>query len=300
MISVLRQPKILGACIIGGGLVAATYVVTNFGQTTIQPSTGMYAIANEPPARIYIEPTDTDGDGIQDWQADFVNKTPIVQQATGAAENAPFTPETLTEQISVQFFETVIRARETGDIGLNEEQIVSQTVERLKNSVNDTIYNTRDITIIPTSQAAIYTYGNTMGGILINNNVANNEGELTILQRAMQAEDPTILAELQPLAAMYKNMRDQSLNTPVPDAFKKEHLDLVNVYHALYMNITGMEQAITDPTTALLRIKRYQDDATGLALSLRNMYNALIPYANLYTVEDPVTAFLPFGPVNNQ
>ena len=139
-----------------------------------------------------------------------------------------------------------------------------------------------------------------MGGILINNNVANNEGELTILQRAMQAEDPTILAELQPLAAMYKNMRDQSLNTPVPEAFKKEHLDLVNVYHALYMNITGMEQDITDPTTALLRIKRYQDDATGLALSLRNMYNELIPYANLYTVEDPVTAFLPFGPVNNQ
>lgn len=298
MFSLLQEPKILGACVIGGALVAGAYTLSNFGQTSYQPGIGMYAIANEPPARIYIEPTDSDSDGIQDWQAEFVNRAPIIQRSATSTQSEPFVPETLTDQISIQFFETIIRSRETGDMGLNEEQVIARTVERLKDTTNDVIYNTRDITVIPTTQDAIYTYGNTMGGILINNNVPNSPGELDILERAMRAEDPAILTELAPLATMYQNMRDQALATPVPEDFKKQHLDLINVYHALYMDISAMQQALNDPVMALLRVKRYQDDATGLAVALRNMYNALIPYARLYTVDDPVTAFLPFGPRN--
>lgn len=297
MLQVLQQPKVLGACLIGFALVAGSYTVSNFGQSSAQPSVAQVAVASEAPPRVYIEPTDSDGDGIEDWQDDFVNKVPIVQSAP-SAEPQPFTPETLTDQVSIQFLESIIRARESGGIGLNEQQVIAQTVERVHNTVNDTIYDVQDITIIPNSPSAITTYGNTMGGILINNNVADSAGELDILNRAMRAEDPAILAELAPLTEMYKNMRDQSLATPVPEPFVKEHLDLINVYHALYMNLTGLQLALTDPTMALLRIKRYQDDATGLAVALRNMYNVLIPHARLFTTEDPVIAFLPFGPVN--
>ena len=191
-----------------------------------------------------------------------------------------------------------MRSRGADGIGPSEDQVIAQTVERVHNTVNDTIYTGRDVSVVPNSPEAIYTYGNTMGGIIINNNVAGSAGELDILDRAMRTEDPTILAELEPLIAMYKTMRDQSLATPVPQPFLKEHLDLINVYHALYMNLSGLRQALDDPTLALLRIKRYQDDATGLAVALRNMYNILIPHASLFTTEDPVIAFLPFGPVN--
>lgn len=298
MLRILLQPKILGACVIGCALVAGAYTVSNFGYTSSQPNVAMTGVASEAPARVYIEPVDTDGDGVEDWQADFVNRAPIIQSAP-TAEPEPFVPTTLTDQVSIQFFESILRAREGDGIGLSEEQIIAQTVERVHNTVNDTIYTNRDISVVPQSSAAIVTYGNTMGSILMNNNVANSAGELDILDRAMRTEDPTILSELEPLARMYKMMRDQSLNTPVPEQFVKEHLDLINVYHALYMNISGLQLALEDPTMALLRIKRYQDDATGLAIALRNMYNVLIPHASLFTTEDPVIAFLPFGPINN-
>ena len=91
-------------------------------------------------------------------------------------------------------------------------------------------------------------------------------------------------------------MRDETLATPVPDEFAKQHLDLINVYQALYTSLTDMQLAFADPVVALLRIQRYQDDATGLANAFTNMYLAMEPHAALFSANDPAIVFVQFAP----
>jgi len=142
----------------------------------------------------------------------------------------------------------------------------------------------------------VRTYGNTMAQIILNNNQPDSENELTILDRAVKSEDPEELKKLIPLALMYKNLRDQSIVTPVPEPFLKQHLDLINTYQALYKNLSDMQLVFSDPVVALMRVKRYQDDAIGLSLALQNIYNVVLPYASVFEPNDPAVLFVVFDP----
>ncbi len=76
----------------------------------------------------------------------------------------------------------------------------------------------------------------------------------------------------------------------------KEHLDLINTFHAIHKDIEAMSAAIDDPAFALLRLKRYEDDASGLGYAMQNMFFALDDYAHLFKVTDPATLFVIFSP----
>jgi hypothetical protein len=56
-----------------------------------------------------------------------------------------------------------------------------------------------------------------------------------------------------------------------------------------------MAISIEDPAFALIRIKRYQDDATGLQIALQNMYDTIEPYASLLGPDDPALLFVLFS-----
>lgn len=93
-------------------------------------------------------------------------------------------------------------------------------------------------------------------------------------------------------------MRDESLLVPVPRVFLKQHLDLINTYEAMYQDISAMALSVEDPAVALLRIKRYREDALGLGLALQNMYDALEPHAGLFSANDPAVLFANFNSDN--
>jgi len=112
----------------------------------------------------------------------------------------------------------------------------------------------------------------------------------------MQYENEDEIKRLVPHASMYKALRDEALATPVPQSLIKQHLDLINTYHALYKNISDMQMAFDDPMVSLMRIKRYQDDATGLGFALTNLFNALVPHASLFTQSDPAVVLVAFAP----
>jgi hypothetical protein len=90
-------------------------------------------------------------------------------------------------------------------------------------------------------------------------------------------------------------MRDTALEIPAPAFAVKQHLDLINTYHALHQSISSMALSGEDPALALIRIKRYQDDALGLSIALENMYDTLTPYASLLGPDDPALLFVLFS-----
>jgi hypothetical protein len=292
------NPKVFGATVIGFALVAGSYVINNFGESQNQPDQmgAVFAIASEPEPRLYIEVTDENEDGIEDWREEFVGVTPLIIDSTATTGPVYELPTTITDQVGIQLFQSVLQAKGRGNVGPNQDAVVADTAARLRQSIADVLYTKTDITVIASSPEAIRTYANTVGQILVNNNVPGSEDELTIIDRALRTEDPTELAKLDPIIQMYKNLRDQTMSTPVPQGFEKQHLDLINVYQAVYATLDGMTLVFTDPVVALLRVKRYQDDATGLALALQNMYTALVPYVALFNENDPAVVFVAFAP----
>jgi len=286
--------KVTGAFLIGFALIAGSYVVSNFGKNA-EPTTANIYTATTLTPRIFIPIVDSDQNGVEDWREDFVSETPlIIDESTSTV---PYEmPTSLTDQVGIQLFKSILEAKTMGKVGPSQTEIVQKAADQLRKTVKDVIYGPNNVTTIPISPTAVRTYGNTMAQIILNNNQPDSENELTILDRAVKSEDPEELKKLIPLALMYKNLRDQSIVTPVPEPFLKQHLDLINTYQALYKNLSDMQLVFSDPVVALMRVKRYQDDAIGLSLALQNIYNVVLPYASVFEPNDPAVLFVVFDP----
>lgn len=287
------NPKIVGATIIGFALVGGAYTVSSLTnpRTASQPA----AIGATAPERIAIAVVDEDKNGIEDWRDDFVTTEPIV---LNYSSSTPYEqPTTLTGQMSIQFFEDIVRSKNYGPFGKSEEEVVHYTVNNLAEQTNIELYDTPDIDIMTDwNDADIRNYANTLATVIINNNLPGMKGEISTLKEILDTGDTSRISDLEKIAGAYKNFRDDSLKIPVPAFLAKQHLDLINTYNAIYADITAMSLALNDPVVTLLHLKRYQDDAAGLGLALQNMYFGLEPYAHLATPEDPAVLFVAFSP----
>ena len=291
------NPKVLGAFVIGFAMVAGSYVITHFGESNTSRETEAITALTTNSGRDYIPVTDSNNNGIEDWQEEFVNETPLLITEPGADTTNYTPPNTLTDQIGIQLFQSVLLAKGRGQGPEQQAKLVAETADLIhKTTDTNYLYGRQQITVISSSPEAIRTYANTLGSILITTNVPQSESELTIIDRSLRNNDPTELEKLDPLIAMYKALRDETLATPVPKGFEKQHLDLINVYHAMYTTLDSMQLIFTDPVVALLRIQRYQVDASGLGYGLQNMFKAILPHEAIFSAGDPAQIFVTFRP----
>jgi len=288
------HPRIIGACLVGFALVAGAYVLSNFGASGWQNQTATVTVANEP--RVAIAVTDTNNNGIEDWRDEFITTEPIVLDPIDSTYEPP---TTLTGQLGIDFIENYIRSKSAGPFGSSQAEVVERAVDTLSTQAAYSLYDTPDITIMSTWDSNdILTYANTVALAIINNDIADSPGEIAILSSALNevTPDPEKLEQLLAIATAYQTMRDATLAIPVPAFVAKQHLDLINTYHALYESISAMAISFEDPALTLIRMKRYQDDATGLDFALQNMYQSLEPYASLLGPDDPALLFVIFSP----
>jgi hypothetical protein len=291
-----NNPRVFAAFLIGSALVGGAYVISNFGvQPATNPINTTTRIATLP-ERPFIPVVDADSNGIEDWREEFVLRESIILPV--ALEDTSYEPPTtLTGRVSEQFFESILRNRISG-IGPSESELVTRTVETVTRlATADGMYNTDSITVVPATSATIKAYANQLGASITRNDIRDGyENEICIMQRALQTENEAELQRLLPHTSMYRTLRDEALAIPVPQPFIKQHLDLVNTYHALYKNLSDMQLAFVDPMLSLARVKRYQDDSLGLGNALSAVYTALIPHANLFTPADPALVLVAFAP----
>lgn len=286
------NPKIVGTTIIGFALVGGAYTLSSFGKHTT--NTLPAAVTVSTPPRVALQVTDNDNNGVEDWRDDFVTTEPIV---LNTASSTYVLPDTLTGKVSIAFMEDIIRSKNYGPFGRTQDEVIQNTINRLAEETEIKLYDTPDITIMTKWDGEdILNYANTVAATIYNNSIPDIEGELEILHDVITNGSKERLSELETLAGVYANYRDDTLKIPVPAFLAKEHLDLINTYNALHEDIKAMGLAYSDPAVTLLRLKRYQDDATGLAQALQNMYLALEPYAALVTADDPATLFVLFSP----
>lgn len=290
----LDSRKIYGASLIGVALVAGAYVLSDFGRTTRAPALTAEAVLTTASSREYIPVTDTNQDGVEDWREAFVESSTIVVAAPAVATTS-FVATTVTDQVGVQLMEALMVNRTAGAGPLDQAALINKTTERLATVVQDKLYTSRDITIVPNSDEAIRAYGNAMGQSVASRNVPKSENELDVLNRAVQTGNAKELEKIKPVANMYMLLRDDALKLSVPEAFVEEHIIMVNVYNALYQNLDDMQLVFNDPTVTLLRINRYKDDVQGLVNGFKRFYKQILLYESLFSDTDPAGVFMIFG-----
>lgn len=287
--------KILGAFVVGLALVGGAYTLSNIQKPAVPQLASPAGV--DPAPRVAIAVTDTDDNGIEDWRDNFFTTEAVIVESP----TSPYTPpETLTEQTGVAFVESVLQQRIYGNSLSSDSTLIDSTIENLQDETSSYLYDVQDIVVITNwTDEDIRNYANVMGAMIMDNNLEGIDSELNILYDILDKGKTEKMSELALIANYYKTLRDKALATPVPATLVKEHLDLINTYFAIYLDIEAMQKAIDDPIVSLVRVRRYEDDALGLQYALQNMYVALVQYTYLFVAEDPALIFSSFRPKQN-
>lgn len=238
---------------------------------------------------------DTDGDKIPDWEEALNGTDPRVytKQTAPTPKPAvttdPYTPPTtLTDRFAEQFFENMVRTGAGKTMTAEEKaKIVNDSISELSGQIQDILYTQADIKSVANSDlATLHTYGNELGDVLIKNSI-HNESEWVIFGRAVKGHNPEALKPLKAIESAYAGMIGGLLLLEIPSSFVKQQVDLLNTLSMVHADIIAMQGVFTDPLGALVRIKRYKDDAKGLFYALDNIRTALEARGIAYTNDEP-------------
>lgn len=265
------NPRIVIASCLGLFFVFGAFVLSS-DETYAEPDPRLTAVTGPAPEREYIPVQDTDGDGTADWKKLLPRATNWLTASTTGTTTAA--TSTHTELFAKQTLEQLMNAGIYGAYGNNTDTILAYSNEFINKLAVDELYTESDIIVSQnTSETALRAYGNRVAGITIENSVDREiESELSILNQATQTQDPESLADLMIIAAAYEQIVYDMLATQVPYTYTKEHLDLINTYNAILVDIRAMQQVFTDPLYALVRVKRYEEDGKGLFQAVTNLY----------------------------
>lgn len=227
-----------------------------------------------PLQRPYIDITDSDGNGVPDWQEALQNTEPLTLTDDAPAYEKP---ETLTDQFALEFFEQYMRGEQYGAFGTSPEELIQNSGDVLARQATDDPISRSEISISQdTSQAALAAYGERVAAILAEHGNTDTEPELEVVDRAIRRNDANELKKLDPIITVYENLLTDTLQVSVPKTYTTEHLILLNAYQAILNDIRAMRTSFDDPMRALLRVQRYQDDAAGLNNALVGLYEKMI------------------------
>lgn len=279
--------RMVAAGCIGGAIIAAAF----FLRGTPPPAEGSLA-AVAVSTREFINPEDSDGDGVSDWQqtltARRLAELPTLEVPDDAATG---TPQTITDSFARSFFESYVRGSMIGRIDeSNVEEFLGTSILSLEAQTRDELITQEEVIVGAGGAPALRAYGNNIAALVARHSI-DNESEVAILQRALQTNDPQALADLAPIAGVYRALLRDTLLVPAPPELVFEHVALVNSYQAVLHTIEAMQNAFSDPVYALVRMRRYPDDATALYLSYANMLAVFEQEGVTFTEGEPGMLF---------
>ena len=121
-----------------------------------------------------------------------------------------------------------------------------------------------------------------------------NENEAVILQRALAANDPKMLEALDPIYDVYAAAIAGALQMAVPTAMADEHINLLNAFEGVLLDIKAMRVAFDDPLFALARVRTYDEHAKSLFNAFAAIQNAFDTQGIVYTSDEPGVFFTLF------
>lgn len=284
---------------IGGALALGILII--LGALSVQENGGSEALAgqvivSQEPNRTYIEMKDTNNDGVANWEEDLrtgVFET-IDTPAQNSEEDEPYVPpSTFTGKFSEAFFKDYMDGKMNGVDFSDPTEFIGKAVGAIDANSQSKKHSRLELTIVPDSDEAFRKYGNDVYGVIKSYSV-KSDNEAAILQRALTANDPSILEQLKPIHSVYASYVENTLTVEIPESFVTAHILLLNAYEAILTDIEAMQLAFADPLYSLARVRGYEDDAKMLLSSLQNISTLLTKNGVTYSNDEPGAAFYLF------
>lgn len=295
--NVLRRPRILVACLFGGGLVLSAYIFAPDSTADQLPDSRLEAVVGKAPERDFIPVTDADKDGIPDWQQSLIDAQQLQEvnvSSTTTPDDSAVTPDTLTGEFARTFTKDIIQSKLYGTLDKNKQGLVENAASALQSRAAPTPYSETDLTLsTDTSTGALRAYGNRIVGISFTHSVPEDTRDvLTIMRDATANDDQQALDELTPIINAYQGMLTDTLTTPVPNSLSAQHLQLVNAYLLLVTDIKGMQQYEQDPLKGLIYVRSYSDDLDNLNQALIQLFTVISSKGVKFSANDTASRLI--------
>lgn len=219
---------------------------------------------------------DTDGDGTEDGDEIRQSRNPAVKgpndkvSSTTPATVSTTTDLTSTDILARDFMNSYMDMKRRGiEVDQKTEvELIQKVLESQSLKINAKMYSLADLKLVNDTTDARKAYGNALGESLRKNSPKNSDSELNIVSSAVQDNDDSRLAKLDPIIAGYDALLKDYLKVSVPKGAARSHLQLVNSISALLEDIRAMRGLTTDPVKAYAGVNDYKTSVVALARSI--------------------------------
>lgn len=206
------------------------------------------------------------------WQNELGKVVPATQ--TDQNTEATTSGQTLTDTVSTSLMSNYLAMQQSGTLdSTSAQKLIDQSASYVDQASGQVPQITQqDLNVIPNNGAqSISDYGENLGNILRNNKSKGGKNEITIINQAVQSNDPTKMAELNSVIAVYDKTLNELLEMPVPKVFVKVHLGMVNAANTMIYGLKKSETFFSDPMNGLISLQWYQSGITTLSQALQSI-----------------------------
>ncbi|MES2471021.1 MAG: hypothetical protein V4526_02205 [Patescibacteria group bacterium] len=226
--------------------------------------------------------SDTDEDGIADGKEVLAGSSPTIKGngKLQASSTVALKPLTATDKFGRELFTYYTQLRQAGlsSDSDSQERLVQQLLESGTLAATAKVYSSKDLVISnTTSDAAARQYVNSVGSTFLRYSV-KGRSEPAIVKESIETNNPSILAELDPIIAANRLILNQLLKTQAPSDAAALHLELVNTMSAVLFVDEAFKKIQTDPIVSLQAISQYP----VVSQTMLNVFLAVRQYATNY------------------
>ncbi len=290
---------------IGGAVIAGIIII--FGALKVSAernfSPEASVIVATAPERTYIESSDSNHDGVKDWEENLSERFPSIDTApmvAGASTSNPSSytpPTTLTGKFTVAFFEDYMKGKSMGRDYSDPSAFIGNAVTAIQKNTQSTKHTRLELTIVPTTPESLHEYGNEFVSMMMRTDAHEENLPEAILQTALMKNDKSLLEKLAPFEEMYASTITETTSMPVPEELIEEHLAFMNAVEAILLNIRSMRIALDDPLFTLGRLSSFEPAKAELTEALKSMYIVFTNQNVLFEKTEPGSFFYLFDKV---
>ncbi|GMU74066.1 MAG: hypothetical protein AMXMBFR44_2650 [Candidatus Campbellbacteria bacterium] len=284
--------KIVALAIIVVAVVVASWLIKFGGKTEGVADT---RFTTSDAQKTYVNETDTDGDGLKDWeeslwgfnpknadsdgdgindgaekqelQAQILTQQEAFAQLLDPTQDPNWESLSYTEQVTGRLLADYLTFKQTGR-ALTEKDAAA-LVENLPTYEIPTkaaprVYSLTELRLSNAAgEGALYAYGNEVGSVL---SVPENEtapNELLVLVSFMRSgDDAVFVRDLQIVITQYNTVISELLAITVPKSIVVEHLGVINALSAVQNDLRSFYSFTEDPFLALSVFTAYNESTT--------------------------------------
>lgn len=243
---------------------------------------------------------DTDGDGIGDREErEIALETERAEQKDAFGDLNSLLGEETPEWKSLSYTDQVSRTLLTGYLSekATNQELTAESVLNILRDIppytdvqeNTRLYTVSDFSVSPnTDTLSIKKYGNDIGSLLVVPEGEKVPHELLVIQAFIQTNDiQAFQNSLEDIVARHDTVIAGLQQISVPVIFGNKHAELLNALVAVRNNLFAFQKITDDPFVALANLNTYADNVARRAAAFKSISDEIGAKGIVYNEDEP-------------